>query len=303
MTIQARGLTAMIFDLAAGQYGVVARDQLVEAGVPRYAIDNRVRNGRFESLHRGVYRVVGPVRGALEREMAAVLACGTGARLSHWSAAALMDLGPTPGSDTPTDITTPGHRPERGPEIRVRRVARFEDDEVTVIEGIPATAPARTILDLAAALGPKGLERMVARAERAGLTTAADIARLLERHPGRRGIRALRAVLALDGGPALLRSEAEGLLLDMVRLADLPVPRTNAKAAGFEVDFLWGTPPLAVEVDGYAYHSSPEMFARDRKRDRALRAAGFHVLRFTLADLTRRREVVLVDIAQALVRR
>jgi very-short-patch-repair endonuclease len=303
MSKRTSDVTATIIDLAAGQHGVVARYQLVAAGVPAYAIDNRVRNGRLESLHRGVYRVVGPVRAALEREMAAVLACGMGAHLSHVSAAAVMGFVPAPGTDAPTHVTTTSRRPERGPGIRVHRVARLGTDDVTVVNGIPTIAAARTIMDLASVLGPKGLEQAVARAERAGFATVADVAGLVERHPGRRGVRALRAVLGLDGGPALLRSGAEELLLDMIRSAGLPAPRANVRVAGFEVDFSWSAPPLVVEVDGYTYHSSPAMLTRDRRRDRAIRAAGYDLLRYTLADLTEGRDGVLREIAQALVRR
>jgi very-short-patch-repair endonuclease len=95
----------------------------------------------------------------------------------------------------------------------------------------------------------------------------------------RRGSRALRA--ALDGEPALTRSEAERRLLALIRAARLPRPETNVRVEGYEVDFLWRPQRLIVEVDGFAYHSSRHAFERDRARDAALQAAGYRVVRFT----------------------
>jgi very-short-patch-repair endonuclease len=292
---------AVIRELAGRQQGVVARKQLLQAGVPAHAVDNRVRNGRLEALHRGVYRV-GPLRGPYERQMAAVLACGDGALLSHRSAAALWGLVPEADRDTPVDVTVRGRHLNPGPGIRTYRVVGVPADEAVAIHGIPATTPARTLFDLPRSIPSTELERAMARAERKGLADTGDVRALVERYPRRAGTRVLRSVLSRDGGPALTRSEAEARFLELVRRAGLPTPRSNVRLEGFEVDFLWRTARLVVEIDGYTFHSSPRMFDRDRKRDRVLTTAGFVVMRVTLRDLTEEPEVVLVQVAQALVR-
>ncbi len=291
----------VIRGLASRQHGVVARRQLLGTGISASAIGNCVRNRRLEPLHRGVYRF-GPLQGRLEKPMAAVLACGVGAVLSHRSAGRLHGLIPRGGPDDPVEVSVQERHPER-PGIHVYRVQGLPADEVTVANGIPATSPARTLLDLGAVLAGTDLERAIARGERDGLITIAELNALLDRYAGRHGTVALRAVLGAAGGPALTRSEAEALFLDLVRRARLPPPRTNARLKGFEVDFLWRTQRLVVEVDGYTFHSSARVFEGDRRRDRVLTAAGFNVMRVTLRDLTEDAEAVLVQVAQALVRR
>lgn len=293
---------AEIRALARRQHGVVARRQLLGVGVPTHAIDTRVRNRRLEPLYRGVYRV-GPLRSRFERETAAVLACGDGAFVSHRSAAALWTLMPYPAREAPVDVSVRGRHPNHGPAVRVSRVGAIEADETTSTHGIPITTTARTILDLAAVTAVADLERVVARGEREGLTDAEEVRTLVERYPRRRGTPALRAVLDRDGGAAFTRSEAEALFLRLVRRAHLPAPRCNARLEGYEVDFLWQTARLVVEVDGYAFHSSPRAFERDRKRDRSLMNTGFHVMRVTFRELTEEPEVVLVQVAQALAQK
>lgn len=184
--------------------------------------------------------------------------------------------------------------------MRVHRVGAMEADEVTVIEGIPGTSPARTILDVSAELSPRELERLIARAERQKLTTCDELRLLLERYPRRSGTRLLHVVLGREGGPALTRSEPEGVLLDIIRSARLPLPRTNVRIAGFEVDFAWPARRLIVEVDGFTFYSSREMLERDRSRDRLLKLAGYDVLRFTVRDLVESRDVVLAQLVKAL---
>ena len=117
-----------------------------------------------------------------------------------------------------------------------------------------------------------------------------------------RGADALRKLLAHADPPAFTRSEAEALLLDLVRKARLPAPCTNTQLHGFVVDFLWSGPKLVVEVDGFAYHGSERAFARDRRREAALPGAGYRVMRLTWADLKSRPEATLVLLAQALAR-
>lgn len=133
-------------------------------------------------------------------------------------------------------------------------------------------------------------------------TSRESLLELLQRHAGRTGSPALRAVLGAPGGPAFLRSEAEGRFLALVRKARLPPPECNTVLSGHEVDFLWRPQRLAVEIDGRSYHDSAAAMDRDRDRDADLAAAGFRVVRVTWTRLDSEPEAVLVRVAQALVR-
>jgi hypothetical protein len=233
--------------LAARQYGVVTRAQLVAVGMSEEAIARRMRSGRLHRLHRGVYAVGHTALSQHGRWLAAVLACGDGALLSHRSAAALWGLRPT--SATMIDVTVPpgnGHRTKD--HLRVHRRTRTPE----VHCGIPVTSPYCTLADLAAAKIP-----------RHQLARAAEIAE-------RRGL----AVFELDDRT---RSPLEDAFL---ALCPEP-PVVNGKVEGLEVDFHWPDARLVVETDGHEHHGTRAAFERDRARDQRLVAAGWSVLRFT----------------------
>jgi very-short-patch-repair endonuclease len=289
-------IDAQIADLAGRQHGVISRGQLRRAGLSARSIDRRLSQGRLVALFRGVYRV-GPVAGAHARAMAAVLACGSDAVVSHATASVAWIRLPPLASDAPVDVTATRRRRIAG--IRAHQ-GRLRPEEATTLEGVPITTPARTLLDLASLLGPHELERAVAQAVRAGLCDPEQILSLLAEHPRHAGNVALRRLVAGDHAPALTRSEAEQRLLQLIRRARLRPPQTNARLHGYEVDFLWPTDRLVVEVDGYAYHSSAAAFARDRRRDRELLAAGYRVVRLTWDDVARHPETTLVALARAL---
>lgn len=292
-------IDATIRELAARQHGVVAREQLVRAGVPDHKIEYRLKTGRLQRLYRAVYRV-GPVAGAREREMAAVLACGETAVLSHDSAAATWELAPAQGDGAAVHVSVQGGCRAPGRGVRVHRVGPLATDEITRLDGIPITTPARTLLDLAAHANEGALERALARADRAGAVDRESIERLLARRPRRPGARRLAALLA-GTRPALTRSEAEARFLALIRKARLREPEANVVVRGYEVDLLWRAERLVVEIDGYAFHSSRAAFEADRRRDSALAASGFRVVRVTWAQLSNEPEALLARIAQALV--
>jgi very-short-patch-repair endonuclease/predicted transcriptional regulator of viral defense system len=282
--------------LASRQHGVVGRHQLAAAGVPFHVIDYRVRTGELHCLYRGVYRV-GPITAPYGRHMAAVLACGGTAVVSHASAAELLRL-PLERSTHPVEVyVLRGYRAPSA-ELRVHRVLR--KPESTRVEGIPVTTVGRTLLDLAGCCTERAAEQALAHALRQRLVSTSALRRLLERHPTRRGARLLRALLLAAGGPALTRSQAEELLLALVRRGGLPPPEVNARIAGMEVDFLWRAARLVVEVDGYAYHSSARAFEQDRKRDATLLGLGYRVLRVTWRQLRDEPDAVLVRLIQLL---
>lgn len=289
----------VIARIASRQHGVVARVQLLRAGVAEDVVDHRLRTGRLRPIHRAVY-LAGPLPVPKAREMAAVLACGDGAAVSHRSAAALWQL--VPRRDEVVEVAVKSGRAGNRPGIRVHRVGTLRPDEVTTRNGIPVTTPARTLFDLGGATTQGELERALAEALARRLTTRSRVLSVLDRHPRGPGIRTLRALLESGPGPALTRSEAEERFLALVRKARLREPEVNVKAHGYEVDFYWRVDRLVVEVDGRAYHSSPQAFERDHQRDSTLVAAGLRVMRVTWHQIVDEPEALLVRLAQALAR-
>ncbi|HEX7292638.1 MAG TPA: DUF559 domain-containing protein [Conexibacter sp.] len=174
--------------------------------------------------------------------------------------------------------------------VFARRILAEED--VTVVRGVPATSPARTLVDLAPMLTAAQLAGVLGEADRGGLLDVGALERALQRTKGRHGHghRRLRAALDahLQAGAALLRSELEERFLDLVLDAGLPRPRLNAPAAGFEVDALWPDQRLVVELDGWADHKERRAAMRDRHKTNRLQAAGYVVLRFMHGDLLAR---------------
>ena len=290
----------LIEQLAVGQLGLVTRSQLRAHGVTSHAIASRVRAKRLRTLHRGVYRVA-PVAAPHARELAAVLACGPHAVLSHVSAGCLWQLVPDPGDASPVEVSLSQGDRGRRPNIRVHRVG-LATDEVMVRENIPVTSVGRTLIDLAALLTGRELERALAQAERLNLLHRRDLRCLIERYAGRAGMPLLRTVLENEAGPAFTRSEAEEQFLALIRKTQLPVPESNVRVGKHEVDFFWRRERVVVEVDGFAFHASQRKFESDRRRDAWLAAQGVTVLRVTWGQVANEPEAMLVRLAQTLTR-
>lgn len=289
----------LILEITARQHGVVSHGQLRRAGLSRGAIEHRLRKGTLLPVHRGVYRT-GPTTPRYQAEAAALLACGDAAVLTHRTAGAILDVMSDRRPEQPVDVSGP--RTLRGPRsgVRVHRVGALPADEVEIRHGLAVAAGPRTILDLAACLGPDDLERVLARAERLELVTLDQVRAIAGRYPGRPGRGKLRALLDDIAEPALTRSSAELMLLKKLRKAGVPRPRTNARIAGMEVDLLFPDHALAVEMDGYAFHRHRPAFEDDRSRDAVLAAQGITVLRFTWRQLTREPDKVLARLCMAL---
>ena len=264
--------------LAGAQKGVVSRAQLRCLGLSVAAIDHRVRAARLHVVHRGVYAVGHHVLTEEGRWMAAVLACGADAVLSHQSAAAAWELQQV-GSGA-VHVTIPartGRARRRG--IRVHRSLTLRPADTTTHRGIPITTPARTIIDLSRTINGRALERVIDLADQRGIVDFRDL-------EGANSA-SLHAVLRRYSS-APTRSELEERFLRLCDDHGLPRPETNVRIEGLEVDFVWRDRRLIVEVDGYAYHRSPSAFEADRERDVTLSLAGWRVLRFTWAQITRR---------------
>lgn len=287
--------------VAARQYGVLTQGQLRSAGISRSAVSRRVASGRLQRLHRGVY-AFGVASGSLHATaLAAVLACGPGAILSHHSAALLW--GVLDAAVGPHEVIVPGRHRTGDATLRVHRAPTLAAADRTTRAGIPVTRPARTLVDLGAVLDPRALERVLDEILVRRLARPVDISGALRRAGRVRGGAVLAALLTRHVGPTLTRSEAEEVLLALVRDADLPAPRINVRVHGVEVDLLWAAERVVVEMDGFAYHGGRAAFERDRARDARLQAAGYAIIRVTWRQLDRAPASTLAQLALLLGRR
>jgi Protein of unknown function (DUF559)/Transcriptional regulator, AbiEi antitoxin len=270
---------AVVAELAARQHGVIARRQLDELGLRRGAIWLRRRNGRIHPVHHGVY-AVGHSRLTMRgRWMAAVLAHGPEAVLSHISAAALWNLVRPRGG--PSHVMREGSRVSRHAGIVLHRSAALSDADRVRVDGIPVTALPRTLLDLASVLDGASLARAFEEADRLRLLELRSLNDLRDRSPRHRGIAAFRRALGSHIQPPDVRSELERMFLELVAEAGLPTPSLNVLVAGHLVDCLWAGARLVVELDGFAFHRTRAAHDRDHERDVDLALAGYEVRRFT----------------------
>ncbi len=276
----------------------MSRAQLLAAGISGHTIDHRATNGHLHRAHRGVYFVGHTALAPHAAERAALLACGEGALISHWSAAYLWGLMENPPSEI--HVATPGRHCRSRNGIRLHRVKALDPRDVRVKDGIPLTAPARALIDLAAETGYDVLERMLAGARVKKLVSDRELKRALERAGHRAGTGRMRGFLKAEQGPALTRSKAERLMRRLIRAAGLPGPQTNVRVEGWEVDFFWPDQRLIVEVDGFLFHGHRAAFERDRRKQLALAAAGYRVIRITWMQLLHEALLVAAKLAQAL---
>jgi hypothetical protein len=268
--------------LARRQHGVAEHGQLIRLGLSPSAIGRWVADGRLHRVHRGVYSVGHRLLTAHGRWMAGVLACGRSAVLSHQCAAALWDL--LRSSSPKVHVTSSGRGSPRG--LNVHRVRRLHPEDCTVVDGIPVTTVARTILDLAEALTPRQLIRVLEQAERLGVFDLIAIERVLARNPGRHGTKPLRAAIVAVHGepPPFVNSEWERDFLDFCEDHDIPKPELNVIVEGFLVDAFWRDRNLIVELDSWRHHRSRRAFEEDRLKSAKLQLAGYLVPQITKLD-------------------
>ena len=290
-----------LWKTARAQHGAVARRQLIAAGLTPKAIRHRLATGRLRVIHPGVYAV-----GQLDltqrgRWMAAVLACGEHAVLSHASAAALMGIvGRQRGC---IEVSVPRGRSSRSPGIRVHRPTCLPLEDLGTFDGIPVTSPVRTLIDLATFLPVPRLEAAINAADKHDLANPEQLRAALEERQGLRGVRALCDLLDRHTF-RLTRSKLERYFLPIVRRAGLPTPETRVWLNGYEVDFFWPDLGLVVETDGQRYHRTAISQTRDRERDQAHARAGLTQLRFSHFQVRYEPEQVastLVPVARRLV--
>jgi uncharacterized protein DUF559 len=279
---------------AANHHAVASHDELRALGLGESAIEYRLSIGRLHRKHRGVYSIGHPLLSREGRWRAAVLASGEQAVLSHADAAAHWGMISSRGRLI--HVTTPlrsGRIPDRK-RIKLHRVGTLRAWECALIEEIPTTTVARTLLDLSPHMRPREMEDAIAQANRLDLFDLLAVRRCLNEHPRQHGAPALRRLLdALEGvGTADVRSILEIMVLQLCDDYGLGQPITNATVEGFLVDFFWPTKKLIVEADSYTYHSMPGAFERDRERDQHLTLAGYTVVRFTYAQVAKQPALV-----------
>lgn len=268
---------ARVAELAGRQYGVVSGRQLVELGWTRSRISDATIAGWLHRVYRGVYAVGHPGIPPHGRCLAAVLARGDGALLSHYSAAWLWGL--IGGCGRVIDVTAPLPRHTRG-GIRVHSASGLRIEDRSSSENIPVTAVPKTLLDLAAA-SERNLRWAMPRAKRKGLLDLIAMDALIARSAGRAGVKRLRHALVEYREPAFTRSGLERRFLRLIREAGLPQPSTNLFVAGFELDAYWPSLRFAVELDTYDHHGGYGEFEADRLRQEDLKLAGIEMTRVT----------------------
>jgi very-short-patch-repair endonuclease len=301
--ISHRATHDLIASVSAGQRALVPRRQLLDLGLSSAAIGRAVASRRLHPVFPGVYGVL-PIDALppLGREQGAVLAYGPNVWLSHDSAGALWDLRrPAP---TTVHITVVGRNAGRSrPGLQIHHATKLDPRDIRQHQGLPVTAPARTILDLAASLADRELEHVFDEALVRRLMRRSEVRAMLERHPGRPGTKRLAALADEDRATAWTRSDTERRLLTLLRKAHLPAPEVNTQWGRFELDFFWREARLAVETDGYAFHSSRHQLERDHQRDLELQAAGVMIVRFSWRQVRDEPELVVAQIATLLARR
>ncbi len=285
--------------IATRQHGVVARHQLRAVGLSDRQITRAIAQARLHPVHRGVF-AVGHVRlTASGRRSAAVLAVGVSAgpragtpvsaesstttgpvaALGYRAAAAHWSLRPT--SSPTIEVVVPRTSRCRRAAVRVRCHPQLAADEVTVHDGIWVTTVARTLLDLGAVLSANALRRAVGQADVLGRFDLGAVEPLLARHPRHRGRRPLADVLRTWEEPDRIRSPQEDDFPALCARFGFPRPAINAVVLGMEVDAVFAEHGIAVELDGYAFHSGRIQWEDDHEKRARLTAAGWTVLAYS----------------------
>jgi hypothetical protein len=236
--------------LASRQHGVISVWQLIDLGWSHAAIARAVRDGYLIRIHRGVYAVGHTRLTARGRWMAAVLACGDGALLSHRAGTALHDLWPVPSGLI--DVTAVTARRNDG--VRCHRARTLHPADRDVVDGIPVTGLPRIFLDMAEILTAQRLRTLLEQAQRRDLLNPPRIDAMLVRSNGRRGVPKLRAALAeLHDEAPWTQSELERNFLEFVRAAGLPEPQTNVVVDEILADCFWPEHNLIAELDSFDF--------------------------------------------------
>jgi very-short-patch-repair endonuclease len=300
-------LDRAIAEVAVAQQGVIHLDQLAVLGLGERGARHRVAAGRLYRLHPAVFAVGHPTVSVDGRRIAAVLACGDGAVLALRSAS--VAWGVLGGDGRRFDVVAPGRSGGRvgcPKTIDLRRTRRLAPEDVTELRGIPITTVGRTLLDLAGCVRPRVLQHAVHEAEVAGLLDVDAVIATIERNPGRRGTRTLRAALGI-GAPDPENGAFAAAFLSVCVDHGLPAPRLGVQFDGgdrlYQVDALFPAERLIVELDGREVHATARNFQTDRRRDSVLAARDYQTLRYTWQRLHEEPEIVVAELRRVLALR
>ncbi len=280
--------------LAATQHGLITRGQALQLGLSRSAIQHRRSRGRWHVVIPGVYRVAGALDTPRLRALAAVLASGESAVISHRSAAALHELPGFSLEPLTVSVRRDGRRALAG--VIQEQSLELRRDHCGVVDGIPCTTVARTIFDLCGALGARRAERALDTALARKLVTLPALWRVLDElaEHGRAGTVLMRSLLT-EREPEYVppESELEALLITLLERHGLASPERQVDLGDDDgwigrVDFLFRGARLVVEVDGAEFHDGLLDRRHDTERDARLVAAGWTVLRFRWGDIINR---------------
>lgn len=258
---------AKVAEIAERQHGIVSVAQLRGAGLSSSTISRRVTKGWLHRIHRGVYAVGHPGISTYGRWMAAVLACGEGAVVSHRSAAVLWGLLSEHDGVVSVSVPREAGRSKRV-GIRLNRCRSLTNDQTTRRHGIPVTSPARTIADLRRSVPAWELRRAIRQADVLGLPLGEDV------------------------GHDRTRSDLERDFLRICRRHRLPSPEVNVRVGPYLIDFLWRDRRLVVETDSYRYHRGRQAFRDDHARSLELQGKGWRVIRLSEDQVNEKPEQV-----------
>lgn len=304
-----RQRTQALTRLAASQFGILSRQQLLEAGFGRRLIQSRVESLRLFRIYPGVFSVGSADLTTKAQLVAAVLAGGPCAAISHRTAAAHWGLCHLPGG--PLEITrssspdNPNTKLEWSPDqfrrrLTIHRSRIFGPDEFEIHKGVRTMTVARTLLDVSAIVDERELDSIYNEAERQNLVEIRQVREMVRRGRGWKGVGKLRRVLdSWDPQSVYTKSDMELAFLAICREHSIPAPSVNILIAGMEVDCLWPERRLIVELDSLRHHRSPRSIERDRAQTIELEDLGFRVLRLSHAMVFKRQS----DTAKLVTRR
>lgn len=285
--------------LAARQHELVERDQLLRLGLTPRQIDYRLQVGRLHRRHRTVY-VVGSPQLTLEGErLAAVLAAGPDAFLTHDACCHHWRLLRRRPSRLDVTVRTPGGRSANG--FVVHRHPTLRPQDTTTRLHIPVVRPARAILDLAQTASRALVIQAIDEAHVQRLARGPHLNAVLAAYPRHPGAPVLKDIVTTHiGGSTLTDTDLEDLFLEICRCHGLPQPRTQHKIGRVTVDFAFPASRIAIETDGGKYHGTPAALRRDHRRDSYLIRHGWQVLRFSDEQLEHQPELVAATVLAAL---
>jgi predicted transcriptional regulator of viral defense system len=279
-------------DRAGRQHGVVSRRQLLAWGLSARTIDRRLEAGRLHLLYRGVYAYGRAPINQRGQWLAAVLACGEGALLSHRSAAALWGL---TRARRPIEVSAKKGR-GHGRQGILTHEGRIDPADRTLVDRIPVTSVARTLFDFSEVVDERQLGRAFEEADRLNLLRMQALEDVCARGTGRRALRPIRRLVEEAQTPVVNRSDLEERFALFCREYGIVPTATNVEVLGDEVDAFWPRERVIVELDGYAFHRHRAVFESDRSKDIARQVAGYRAIRITDWRLEREPDTVAAEI-------